>query len=96
MAEDGDGPLGPIEPLPIEGLPAHLEAEMAGGGAFGALRAASGAWLRSDPAGEALARALVDLEAPLGRSYLLDQPDVAGMGVGAWGLAVALPATPLA
>lgn len=54
---------------------------------FSALRAGlveHGAW----GGAEALGETLDAIAGPLGRSYLLDQPNVAGMGVAAWGLSL--------
>lgn len=57
------------------------------------LRIARDDWSRGadDPATGALDDTLSALEGPLSRSFLLDQPNVAGMGVGAWGLATFEP-----
>ncbi len=52
------------------------------------LRAARASW----SGGEALDATLDALEGPLGQSFLLDQPNVAGMGVAAWGLSTFEPA----
>lgn len=55
---------------------------------YGALRSAAEDWASTDAtAGADLTEHLDGLDAPLKRSYLLDQPLVAGMGVAAWGLA---------
>lgn len=51
-----------------------------------ALRAAGEGW--TGPGATALGEALDGLQGPLGRSYLLDQPNVAGMGIAAWGLSL--------
>ena len=87
-----DGGVGPI---PLTVLPDRLAAHFAGedsGGPYEALRVTSAAWIReSGEAGESLGRVLLDLEADLENSYLLGQPNLVGMGVGAWGLAVDTP-----
>jgi len=91
-SENDDGGQGPI-PLTI--LPDRLAAHFADGEASGpyeALRVSSAAWIRdSGQAGESLGRVLLDLEGDLENSYLFGQPNLVGMGVGAWGLAVDTP-----
>ena len=53
--------------------------------AFGALRVAGRDWASGGGDGaDAFGEAVLALSPLLGESYLLDQPNVAGMGVGAW------------
>ncbi len=83
---DGERPLSLSERLDP-----GPEGEVAAG-PYGDLRRATARWAAdgSEAAG-AFAEALLDLDGPLGRSFALDQPNVAGMGVGAWGLMVSDP-----
>jgi hypothetical protein len=87
--------FGPIDGLPAELLPERLEFG-AEEGTYGALRHASAAWLRGSGAGDAFGRALVEIEPLLGRSYLLGQPNLAGMGVAPWDLAQPMTSSPVA
>ncbi len=83
---DGERPLSlseRLDPGPEGGLPA---------GPYGDLRRATARWAADGAeAAGAFGEALLDLDGPLGRSFALDQPNVAGMGVGAWGLMVSDP-----
>ncbi|MCB9538432.1 MAG: hypothetical protein H6704_19445 [Myxococcales bacterium] len=83
---DGERPLSLSERLDP-----GPEGEVAAG-PYGDLRRATARWAAdgSEAAG-AFGEALLDLDGPLGRSFALDQPNVAGMGVGAWGLMVSDP-----
>ncbi|MCB9527089.1 MAG: hypothetical protein H6701_01580 [Myxococcales bacterium] len=76
MAEDTGA--GPLDGIGIATTERHDP--------LAALRAAGEGW--SGAGAAALGEAIDGLEGPLGRSYLLDQPNVAGMGVAAWGLSL--------
>lgn len=78
-----------IDASPAVDLPTRLElgAPAFGEGPYSALRVDGAAWIREG--GDAgFGEALETLEPLLSRSYLLGQPNLAGMGVGAWDLAV--------
>ena len=75
-------------------LPTRLEMGAVGFGesTYGDLRRAGAGWIRGGGSGgEGLGEALESLEPLLSRSFLLGQPNLAGMGVAAWDLAVATP-----
>lgn len=78
-----------IDTLPAVDLPTRLEigAPAFGEGPYAELRVNGAAWIR-DGGSEAFGAALETIEPLLSRSYLLGQPNLAGMGVGAWDLAV--------
>lgn len=76
MAEDTGA--GPLDGIGIGATERHDP--------LAALRAAGEGW--SGPGADALGEVIDGLEGPLGRSYLLGQPNVAGMGVAAWGLSL--------
>ncbi|MEZ4467317.1 MAG: hypothetical protein R3F43_23440 [bacterium] len=89
MSEQGTDPLGTLD------LATRLEvgAEGFGDGTYADLRVAGAVHLRAGGDGaEGLGEALVALEPLLSRSYLLGQPNLAGMGVSPWDLSVATPA----
>ncbi|MBU0553861.1 DUF4157 domain-containing protein [Myxococcota bacterium] len=58
---------------------------------YGELRDSAAGWARRDPEAAAFGEALLDMEGLLSRSYLLGQPNVAGMGLAAWDLAAPEP-----
>jgi hypothetical protein len=78
-----------IDTLPAVDLPTRLElgAPAFGDGPYADLRVNGAAWIR-DGGSEDFGAALEAIEPLLSRSYLLGQPNLAGMGVGAWDLAV--------
>ncbi len=75
--------------LPLERVPERLELGLERFEAlheYAALRTEGAAWLREDPSEDRgrLGRDLLEIEPLLERSVLLDQPNVAGMGVNPW------------
>lgn len=89
MSEQGSDPMGTLD------LATRLEvgATGFGEGTYPELRVAGADWIRAGgDGGEDLGEALVALEPLLSRSYLLGQPNLAGMGVSPWDLSVATPA----
>ena len=85
-----------MDAMPAVDLPTRLEigAPAFGDGPYTDLRVQSAAWIR-DGGSEEFGEALETLEPLLTRSYLLGQPNLAGMGVGAWNLAVGTAAEAL-
>ncbi|MGK0361413.1 MAG: hypothetical protein ACI9U2_003731 [Bradymonadia bacterium] len=85
-----------MDAMPAVDLPTRLEigAPSFGEGPYADLRVESAAWIR-DGGSDAFGEALETLEPLLTRSYLLGQPNLAGMGVGAWDLAVGTAAEAL-
>lgn len=78
-----------IDAAPAMDLPTRLEvgAPAFGDGPYSALRVNGAAWIR-EGGDDRFGEALETIEPLLSRSYLLGQPNLAGMGVGAWDLAV--------
>lgn len=87
---------GMMDAMPAVDLPTRLEigAPAFGAGPYADLRVEGAAWIR-DGGSEEFGEALETIEPLLTRSYLLGQPNLAGMGVGAWDLAVGTAAEAL-